>query len=213
MLYSAIPAPRGLYDPALESDSCGVAAVVDIHGRAGHDIVADAVLALQNLSHRGACGREPASGDGAGLTLAIPEAMFDVVTDFPLPPPGRYATGLCFLPRDPDDRARARRRVEVLAAAEYLDVLGWRDVPIEPERAGIGVTADGCRPHIDQLFRRDPTRWSRARPARLPAASTRRTSRPRRCACRVLSVAVGPHDRLQGHAHCRPTAALLPGSA
>ncbi|MFZ2527643.1 MAG: glutamate synthase large subunit, partial [Rhodococcus sp. (in: high G+C Gram-positive bacteria)] len=152
MLYSAIPAPRGLYDPALESDSCGVAAVVDIHGRAGHDIVADAVLALQNLSHRGACGREPASGDGAGLTLAIPEAMFDVVTDFPLPPPGRYATGLCFLPRDPDDRARARRRVEVLAAAEYLDVLGWRDVPIEPERAGIGVTADGCRPHIDQLF-------------------------------------------------------------
>lgn len=152
MLYSAIPGPRGLYDPALESDACGVAAVVDIHGRAGHDIVTDAVLALQNLSHRGACGREAASGDGAGITLAVPTALFDAVAGFPLPPPGRYATGLCFLPRDPGDRDRARRRVEVIAAAERLEVLGWRDVPVAPERAGIGATADGCRPHIAQLF-------------------------------------------------------------
>ena len=152
MLYSAIPAARGLYDPALESDSCGVAAIVDIQGRAGHDIVVDAIRALQNLAHRGACGREPATGDGAGITLAVPAALFDAVTDFPLPPPGRYATGLCFLPRDPDDRARARRRIENLAAAEHLEVLGWRPMPVEPERAGIGVTADGCRPHIDQLF-------------------------------------------------------------
>ncbi|MEZ5154308.1 glutamate synthase large subunit [Rhodococcus zopfii] len=152
MLYSVSPAPRGLYDPALESDSCGVAAIIDIHGRAGHDLVADAIRALQNLSHRGACGREPATGDGAGITLAVPAALFDAVTDFPLPPPGRYATGLCFLPRDADDRARARRRIEDLAAAERLEVLGWRTMPVEPERAGIGATADGCRPHIDQLF-------------------------------------------------------------
>ncbi|MGW0025035.1 glutamate synthase large subunit [Rhodococcus sp. NPDC003383] len=152
MLYSSIPDARGLYDPALESDSCGVAAIVDIQGRAGHDVVVDAIRALQNLAHRGACGREPATGDGAGITLAVPAALFDAVTDFPLPPPGRYATGLCFLPRDPDDRARARRRIEDLAAAEHLEVLGWRPMPVEPERAGIGVTADGCRPHIDQLF-------------------------------------------------------------
>ncbi|MBH0119752.1 glutamate synthase subunit alpha, partial [Rhodococcus sp. CX] len=152
MLYSSIPDARGLYDPALESDSCGVAAIVDIQGRAGHDVVVDAIRALQNLAHRGACGREPATGDGAGITLAVPAALFDAVTDFPLPPPGRYATGLCFLPRDPDDRARARRRIEDLAVAEHLEVLGWRPTPVEPERAGIGVTADGCRPHIDQLF-------------------------------------------------------------
>ncbi|MFB9703556.1 glutamate synthase large subunit [Rhodococcus aetherivorans] len=157
-----MPEPRGLYDPDRESDSCGVGAIVDLRGRSTHRTVADALTALRNLGHRGACGREPASGDGAGITLAVPAALLDAVTGFELPPPGYYATGLCFLPRDPRRRATARRRIHALAAEEDLQILGWREVPVDP--SGLGRTAGACRPHISQLFVAAP-RTGGARPA------------------------------------------------
>ncbi|WKX01527.1 glutamate synthase large subunit [Rhodococcus aetherivorans] len=157
-----MPEARGLYDPDRESDSCGVGAIVDLRGRSTHRTVADALTALRNLGHRGACGREPASGDGAGITLAVPAALLDAVTGFELPPPGYYATGLCFLPRDPRRRATARRRIHALAAEEDLQILGWREVPVDP--SGLGRTAGACRPHISQLFVAAP-RTGGVRPA------------------------------------------------
>ncbi|MEE2033809.1 glutamate synthase large subunit [Rhodococcus chondri] len=152
MQYTGLPGPYGLYDPARESDACGVAAVVDLRGRARHDIVTDALAALRHLTHRGAAGRDSDSGDGAGITLGVPWPLYDAVVGFPLPPAGHYATGLCFLPRGDAARTAARCRVEALAADEQLEILGWRELPVEPERAGVGECAELCRPHIAQLF-------------------------------------------------------------
>src|SRR3954452_21390942 len=94
--FSAVPKAQGLYDPRFESDSCGVAFVADLHGRASHQIVAHALTALHNLDHRGAAGAEPASGDGAGITVQVPDAFLRAVLDFDLPPVGEYAVGTAF---------------------------------------------------------------------------------------------------------------------
>ena len=157
MLFSSLPAPQGLYDPAEEADSCGVAMVVDIKGRRSHAIVADGLQALENLEHRGAAGSEPTSGDGAGILLQLPDAMFRAVVEFDLPadaPDGEhaYAAGTCFLPADPGARAAAVARVEAIAAEEGLRVLGWREVPVDPTGADVGPTAVACMPHMSQLF-------------------------------------------------------------
>ena len=82
--FSAVPAAQGLYDPSFEHDACGVAFVADLHGRAEHRIVAHALTALHNLDHRGAAGAEPSSGDGAGITVQIPDVFFRAVCDFEL---------------------------------------------------------------------------------------------------------------------------------
>src|SRR5271156_916471 len=81
----------GLYNPANEHDACGVAFVVDMHGRRSRDIVDKAITALVNLEHRGAAGAEPHSGDGAGILLQMPDKFFRAVADFALPPEGSYA--------------------------------------------------------------------------------------------------------------------------
>ena len=93
------PGPQGLYDPRNEHDSCGVAFVVDMHGRRSRDIVEKAITALVNLEHRGAAGSEPNTGDGAGILIQVPDAFFRAVVDFDLPAAGAYATGIAFLPR------------------------------------------------------------------------------------------------------------------
>ncbi|WP_344678650.1 hypothetical protein, partial [Saccharopolyspora taberi] len=85
MAFSAIPAPQGLYDPAAEQDSCGVAMVADIRGRRSHGIVADALTALANLEHRGAAGAEPTSGDGAGILLQLPDELLRATAGVELP--------------------------------------------------------------------------------------------------------------------------------
>ena len=100
MEFSAVPSARGLYDPRYESDSCGVAFVADLQGRASHTIVAHALTALHNLDHRGAAGAEPSSGDGAGITVQVPDAFLRDVSGMQLPPAGAYATGIVFLPVD-----------------------------------------------------------------------------------------------------------------
>src|SRR4029453_6453717 len=92
------PGPQGLYDPRREHDSCGVAFVVDVAGRRSHDVVARGMAALCRLDHRGARGAEPNTGDGAGVTIGIPDDFLRAVVDFPLPPAGSYATGIVFLP-------------------------------------------------------------------------------------------------------------------
>ena len=152
MEFSAVPAARGLYDPRHESDSCGVAFVADLQGRASHDIVAQALVALHNLDHRGAAGAEPSSGDGAGLTVQVPDVFLREVSGLPLPPAGAYATGIAFLPVDPEAAADVVALVEQVAAEEGLVILGWRDVPIDP--AGVGPTARRVMPAFRQLFAR-----------------------------------------------------------
>ncbi|HWB35079.1 MAG TPA: glutamate synthase subunit alpha, partial [Rugosimonospora sp.] len=142
--------PGSLYDPANEHDACGVAFVADIEGRRSHSVVTRALGALCRLDHRGARGAEPNTGDGAGISIGIPDEFLRAVVDFPLPPVGSYAVGLVFLP---DDDERAGKAVAVLdkyAIVEGATVLGWRDVPTDPE--GLGSSALAAMPRIRQVF-------------------------------------------------------------
>ena len=157
MLFSALPEPQGLYDAAHEHDSCGVAVVADIRGRRSHAILADGLLALEHLDHRGAAGAETNSGDGAGVLLQLPVELFQEVVEFELPPPtldgcNTYAAGLCFLPQDPVARAKAQSCVESIAADEGLEIRGWRDLLVDPDGADVGMTALKCMPFMSQLF-------------------------------------------------------------
>jgi glutamate synthase (NADPH/NADH) large chain len=144
------PQTGSLYDPAYEHDSCGVAFVADLHGRRSHDVVSKGLSALCRLDHRGARGAEPNTGDGAGILLQVPDAFYRAIVDFPLPPVGQYVTGLVFLPTDPDDEARAIRVLEKYALVEGAEILGWREVPVNP--AGLGETALAAMPRIRQVF-------------------------------------------------------------
>src|SRR4051812_9603848 len=144
------PPAQGLYDPRFEHDACGVAFVATLTGEASHDIVVKALTALRNLDHRGAAGAEANSGDGAGILLQVPHAFFAEVVDFDLPAPGAYAVGAAFLEGDTDRMAKTRQRIEELAHEEGLVVLGWRDVPVDPDL--LGATARSVMPQFSQLF-------------------------------------------------------------
>src|SRR3954465_13620551 len=136
-----LPRKQGLYDPAFEHDACGVAFVVDMKGRASHDIVEKGLQALCNLDHRGAAGAEPTTGDGAGILLQIPDAFLRAVVDFELPAAGSYATGLAFLPADRDAADVTAAAVEKVVEDEGLTVLGWRDVPTDDREVGATARA------------------------------------------------------------------------
>ncbi|MFI7597816.1 glutamate synthase large subunit [Actinoplanes sp. NPDC049681] len=146
----ALPHPQGLYDPENERDACGVAFVADLHGRRSHDVVAKGLSALIRLDHRGARGAEHNTGDGAGILIQVPDAFLREVVDFELPAPGAYATGLVFLPNDASEAARAIAVFEKYALVEGGDILGWRDVPVDP--SGLGESAEAARPTIKQVF-------------------------------------------------------------
>ena len=146
----AFPPPQGLYDPRHEHDACGVAFVATLTGVASHEIVRQGVTALLNLDHRGARGAEPNTGDGAGILIQIPDAFLREVVDFELPPLGSYAVGTGFLPGDEEAVTKTRRRVEEIAAEEGLAVIGWRDVPVNPD--SLGTTARGVMPSFSQIF-------------------------------------------------------------
>ncbi len=146
----AMPTAQGLYDGNAEHDACGVAWVATLTGQPSHDIVAKAILALENLDHRGASGSEPDSGDGAGILIQIPDAFLRAEVDFTLPAPGQYAVGIAFLPNDEAANAAAREHIAALAQGERLEVLGWRELPTD--QTGIGRTALGVMPRFAQLF-------------------------------------------------------------
>jgi glutamate synthase (NADPH) large chain len=152
--YSSLPERDGLYDPRFEHDACGVSFVVDIKGRASHDIVATAMGALCNLDHRGAQGAEPNTGDGAGILIQVPDAFLRSAVPFALPPRGAYAVGLCFVPRDAALAAQSISQVEAILHEEGLDVLGWRDVETNPR--SVGATALRVMPSFKHLFVSDP---------------------------------------------------------
>ena len=144
------PSRVGLYNPAFEHDACGVAMVVDMHGRRSRDIVDKAITALLNLEHRGAQGAEPHTGDGAGILIQVPDEFLRAVVDFDLPERGNYATGIAFLPQSSKVAAEACAAVEKIVEAEGLQVIGWRSVPTD--ESSLGALARDAMPTFRQVF-------------------------------------------------------------
>jgi glutamate synthase (NADPH) large chain len=143
----------GLFDPALEKDSCGVGFIADIKGRKSHKIVEDALTILLNLEHRGAVGADPRAGDGAGILVQIPHKFFArqaATLGFSLPPPGEYAVGVLFLPHDAAWRGEIMETYESVAAQEGMKVLGWRDVPTD--NSTLGESVKPTEPVHKQVF-------------------------------------------------------------
>src|SRR3954471_12796364 len=123
-----LPPRDGLYDPQFEHDACGVGFVANIRGAKSHDIVVKGLEILVNLTHRGACGCDPETGDGAGILTQIPDAFFRRETaqlGFTLPPAGEYGGGMVFLPVERTQRLMCEGILERLVAEEGLAVLGW----------------------------------------------------------------------------------------
>ena len=153
---TGLPAKQGLYDPAHEHDSCGVGFVAHIKGERSHQVVEDAYVILKNMEHRGACGCEANTGDGAGILTALPhEFLTRVVRDeleAELPAAGAYGAGIVFLPRIKSERAQCKAAVEKIIAEQGQVLIGWRKVPCETEAADIGPTARASEPHIEQLI-------------------------------------------------------------
>ena len=148
-----LPPAQGLYDPANEHDACGVGFVVNLHGRKTHQIVRQGLEVLENLTHRGACGCDPLTGDGAGILMQMPQEFFTAVTPqagIKLPSPGDWAVGNVFLPPSDGDREAAEMFFEKLCQEEGLEFLGWRTVPTD--NRFIGGTAREVEPVVRQAF-------------------------------------------------------------
>ena len=148
-----LPIAQGLYDPRQERDACGIGFVCHIGGRKSHDMIEKGIQVLINLTHRGACGCDPDTGDGAGVLIQIPHKFFVRETaklGFTLPPAGEYGVGMTFLPVERHARLQCEGIVERIAAEEGLAVLGWRDTPIDG--SAIGRVARNSQPYIEQVF-------------------------------------------------------------
>ena len=147
------PQKQGLYDPNFEHDACGVGFVVDIQGRRSHKILQQAIEVLRNLDHRGACGCEVNTGDGAGVLLQMPHGFFLEAcrkARILLPEAGQYGAGLVFLPRNPTKRRRIEEQFEHIVQSEGLAVVGWRSVPTDNKM--LGETARASEPYFRQVF-------------------------------------------------------------
>jgi glutamate synthase (ferredoxin) len=147
------PPKQGLYDPQFEHDACGVGFVVNIKGKKSGQIVRQALQILVNLNHRGACGCEANTGDGAGILLQMPHTFLQqaaVAAKIKLPALGRYGVAMCFLPQDNDDRRKCEKLFEVMIAEEGQKFLGWRTVPTN--NSSLGATARASEPFMRQAF-------------------------------------------------------------
>jgi glutamate synthase (NADPH/NADH) large chain len=155
-----LPAAQGLYDPRFEHDACGLGFVATLKRSATHDVVKQALEILVNLTHRGAAGCDPCTGDGAGILLQIPHELYASpdrgVRGFTLPSPGDYAVAMCFFSQSPARRRRQEAILESAVEHHGQRLLGWRDVPIDP--SAIGPVARESMPMVRQLFiGREPT--------------------------------------------------------
>ncbi|KAJ4797518.1 NADH-dependent glutamate synthase [Rhynchospora pubera] len=145
--------PIGLYDPSFERDSCGVGFVAELSGEHKRETVSDALQMLERMAHRGACGCEENTGDGAGILVAMPHAFFREVTKdagFELPQPGEYAVGMFFLPQDAKRRQDSKTVFTEVAESLGHTVLGWRAVPTD--NSDLGQSALDTEPVIEQAF-------------------------------------------------------------
>ncbi|MFQ6047785.1 MAG: glutamate synthase large subunit [Phycisphaerae bacterium] len=148
-----MPARQGLYHPQFERDACGVGFICRLDGRKSHDIVRKALQILVNLTHRGATGCDPKTGDGAGILMQLPHAFLKdrcAELDIRLPDVQEYGVGMVFLPPDPAQRAYCVDLFEQVVQAEAQRLLGWRDVPTDS--SPIGQTAKRVQPVIRQIF-------------------------------------------------------------
>ena len=143
----------GLYEREREHDACGVGLVANLTGEATHTIIDQAIEVLENLEHRGALGADPLTGDGAGLLMEMPDALMRAeagALGIELPALGEYGVGMVFLPQDADERAWCEAKLAEAAASKGLSLLGWRDVPLDPDVIGSG--AREVLPVIRQCF-------------------------------------------------------------
>ncbi|XP_057950396.1 glutamate synthase 1 [NADH], chloroplastic isoform X1 [Malania oleifera] len=152
--FSQVPEkPLGLYDPSFDKDSCGVGFVAELSGESSRKTVTDAVEMLIRMTHRGACGCETNTGDGAGILVALPHEFYkEVAKDvgFELPPPGQYAVGMFFLPTSENRRDESKIVFTKVAESLGHTVLGWRRVPTN--NTGLGKSALQTEPVIEQVF-------------------------------------------------------------
>ncbi|MEK7422730.1 MAG: glutamate synthase large subunit [Actinomycetota bacterium] len=152
---SDLPSPSGLYDSRFEHDACGVSFVANVRGVASREIVSLGIGALCNMEHRGATGAETDSGDGAGILIQVPDRFMRQVAGFELPVAGAYAVGLAFLPADHGDAEKAQASIESIVTDKGLVVLGWRQLPVQPEC--LGKSSRAVMPGFKQLFVADPS--------------------------------------------------------
>jgi glutamate synthase (NADPH/NADH) large chain len=154
-----VPGPprQGLYDASFEHDACGMGFVVNLGGEKSHEIIRQGIQILINLTHRGACGCDPETGDGAGLLIQIPHEFLkrecanpESGEGFALPDAGKYGVGMMFLPVDREARLLCEGIVERFAREAGLTVLGWRDTPVNGD--AIGREARAKQPYIEQVF-------------------------------------------------------------
>ncbi|HEX9661999.1 MAG TPA: glutamate synthase large subunit [Candidatus Binatia bacterium] len=153
MKIPGLPAKQGLYDPRFEHDACGVGFVVNIKGQKSREIVDQALTVLENLDHRGACGCEENTGDGAGILTQVPHAFFSEACEglgFHLPDAGDYGVGMIFLPDHREQRRRFEKLIEGIIVAEGQRLLGWRKVPTD--NLYLGETAKVSEPFVRQVF-------------------------------------------------------------
>lgn len=147
------PTKQGLYNPEFEHDSCGVGFIVQMKGKKSHEVVEQGLTILLNIDHRGACGCEPNTGDGAGILIGMPDKFFQKVAanlKITLPELGQYAVGMIYTSPDAAQREKAREIFEAITTEEGLQVLGWRDVPTD--NSSLGETAKASEPFMQQVF-------------------------------------------------------------
>ena len=147
------PHRQGLYDPRFEHDSCGVGFVCDVEGKVSHDIIKKGIEVLERMSHRGAVGADPKTGDGAGILIQIPHGFYEKACSaagMELPAPGDYGTGIVFLPTAAGERRLCEDLFESVSREEGQALLGWRDVPVDDSMIGKG--ARDTQPVIRQVF-------------------------------------------------------------
>ena len=150
---NGLPPAQGLYHPAHEHDACGIGFVASIPGHKSHEIIRKGIQVLLNLAHRGACGCDPETGDGAGVLIQIPHKFYARECEklgFALPKPGTYGVGMTFLPVEKHQRLQCEGILERIVREEGLKLLGWRDTPVYA--SAIGRVARASQPYIQQIF-------------------------------------------------------------
>ncbi len=150
---TGLPPAQGLYNPDNEHDSCGVGFLCHLKGKRSHDLIEGALQMCINMDHRGGCGCDPQTGDGAGIFLQLPHKFFQTVAPscgITLPAEGGYAVGFVYVSPDPEKAAEAMRMVEEITAEEGLVPLGWRDVPVVSSL--LGKASRACEPLMKQVF-------------------------------------------------------------
>lgn len=148
------PKAQGLYDPSNEHENCGIGLIVDMKGRKSHDIVQGALEICINLDHRGGCGCDPITGDGAGIFIQLPHSFFKKICPsecgFEVPAEGDYGVGFVFLSQDAVERATEEKTINNIIQEEGLELIGWRDVPVKSEI--LGKASRDCEPVMRQFF-------------------------------------------------------------